>query len=279
MPRTSNNTQSKSDQLKAARQAKLEKRTIAESDTAWDDLWSNFNESKAYAKQLELKLSDKVAECEKLRSDFENSQQKLQQLKTALDSLQKKYNERYQELRLESQTAKCRQTKIEQLEERMKILKEAEIQANKKFSKYAQDAKASLDYLKATNSSLEDELSVSLERWNTELSVTTVKLGESKAQKKELQKEITQLRKQTRCSKDVRERAVAATKAKIEKEKSIFHLMKKGVFTNETRKLVQILVRAGCSWNYINEVIVAVLKSAGVDVVGGISRTSVGRIL
>ena len=279
MPRTSNNTQSKSDQLKAARQAKLEKRTIAESDTAWDDLWSNFNESKAYAKQLELKLSDKVAECEKLRSDFENSQQKLQQLKTALDSLQKKYNERYQELRLESQTAKCRQTKIEQLEERMKILKEAEIQANKKFSKYAQDAKASLDYLKATNSSLEDELAVSLERWNTELSVTTVKLGESKARKKELQKEVTQLRKQTRRSKDVRERAVAATKAKIEKEKSIFHLMKKGVFTNETRKLVQILVRAGCSRNYINEVIVAVLKSAGVDVVGGISRTSVGRIL
>ena len=86
-----------------------------------------------------------------------------------------------------------------------------------------------------------------------------------------MQKEVVQLRKQTKRSTGVRERAVAATKAKIEKEKSIFHLMKKGVFTNETRNLVQILVRAGCSRNYINEVIVAVLKSAGVDVVGSIS--------
>jgi len=94
-----------------------------------------------------------------------------------------------------------------------------------------------------------------------------------------LQKEVVQLWRQTKRSTGVCERAIAATKAKIEKEKSIFHLMKKGVFTNETRNLVQILVRAGCSRNYINEVIVAVLKSAGVDVVGSISRTSVTRIL
>jgi len=161
----------------------------------------------------------------------------------------------------------------------MKILKEAETQANKKFSKYAQDTKVSLDYLKATNGGLKDELSVSLEHWNTELSATAFKLGESKARQKELQKEVVQLWKQTKRSTGVHECAVAATKAKIEKEKSIFHLMKKGVFTNETRNLVQILVRAGCSRNYINEVIVAVLKSAGVDVVGSISRTSVTRIL
>ena len=94
-----------------------------------------------------------------------------------------------------------------------------------------------------------------------------------------MQKEVVQLWKQTKCSADVRECAVAETKAKIEKEKSIFHLMKKGVFTNETRNLVQILIRAGCSCNYINEVIVAVLKSAGVDIVGSISQTSVTHIL
>ena len=197
MPRTSKNTQIKGGQLDAAQHAKSEKQAIAESDAARDDLRSNFNESKAYAKQLEHMLSDKVAECEKLRSDLQNSQQKLQQLKTELDSLQQKYNERYQELRLERQTVKRRQTKIERLEEQMKVLKEAEIQVNKKFSKYAQDAKTSLDYLKATNSGLKDELAVSLEHWNTELSVTTLKLGESKARQKELQKEVIQLQKQT----------------------------------------------------------------------------------
>src|SRR6266568_1594555 len=106
------------------------------------------------------------------------------------------------------------------------------------------------------------ELSVSLEHWNTELSATAFKLGESKAQQKELQKEVVQLWKQTKHSTGVREHAVAAIKAKIEKEKSIFHLIKKGVFTNETQNLVQILVRADCSCSYINKVIVAVLKSA-----------------
>jgi len=118
MPRTSKNTQFKGGQLDAARHAKSEKQAIAESDTAWDDLWSNFNESKAYAKQLEHTLSDKVAECEKLSSDLQNSLQKLQQFK--IDSLQKKYNERYKELRLERQTVKHCQTKIKQLEEQMK---------------------------------------------------------------------------------------------------------------------------------------------------------------
>ena len=93
----------------------------------------------------------------------------------------KKYNERHQELVLECQIAKCHQTRIEGLEEQIKILKEAETQANKKFSKYAQDTKVSLDYLKATNCGLKDELSVSLEHWNTELSATAFKLGESKA--------------------------------------------------------------------------------------------------
>ena len=57
--------------------------------------------------------------------------------------------------------------RIEGLEEQMKVLKEAETQANKKFSKYAQDTKVSLEYLKATNGGLKDELTVSLERWNT----------------------------------------------------------------------------------------------------------------
>ena len=39
------------------------------------------------------------------------------------------------------------------------------------------------------------------------------------------------------------------------------------------------MVRAGCSRNYINKVIVAILKSAGVNVVDSISQTSVTHIL
>ena len=52
--------QAKEEQLKAARQTKLEKEAIAESDTAWDMLWSNFNESKAHTKKLEHELAQQT---------------------------------------------------------------------------------------------------------------------------------------------------------------------------------------------------------------------------
>ena len=55
--------------------------------------------------------------------------------------------------------------------------------------------------------------------------------------------------------------------------------MEKGVFTEETRHVVRLLVKAGCSQNFVNEVITTVLDSAGITAVGKISRTSVMRIL
>ena len=45
--------QTKGDQLKAARETKLEREAIAESDAALDSLQSNFRKSKAYTLQLE----------------------------------------------------------------------------------------------------------------------------------------------------------------------------------------------------------------------------------
>ena len=55
--------------------------------------------------------------------------------------------------------------------------------------------------------------------------------------------------------------------------------MQKGVFTEETHNVVHLLVRAGCSQNLIGEVILAVLKSAGITAVGSISRPSISQIL
>jgi len=94
-----------------------------------------------------------------------------------------------------------------------------------------------------------------------------------------LQKEVTALLKSSSQFKAVKEQAIASVKAKLLKEKSVHHLMNKGVFTEETRNVVRLLVRAGCSWNYINEVISAVLHSAGIDTIGTVSRPSVARIL
>ena len=63
------------------------------------------------------------------------------------------------------------------------------------------------------------------------------------------------------------------------KQQSVHHLMRNGIFTEDTREVVRLLVKAGCSQNYIDQVISTVLKSAGIDTIGTVSRTSVSCIL
>jgi len=60
---------------------------------------------------------------------------------------------------------------------------------------------------------------------------------------------------------------------------SVHQLKHKSVFTEETWNVVHLLVKAGCLWNYISEVISAILKSAGMITVGTISHPSVSQIL
>jgi hypothetical protein len=72
-----------------------------------------------------------------------------------------------------------------------------------------------------------------------------------------------------------KEHAIAVIKKKILDQRSVHHLMHKSVFTEETNNLVHLLVQAGCSRNYISEVISAVLKSAGITTVGKISHPSI----
>jgi chromosome segregation ATPase len=89
MPR-SKGGQLKEDQLKAARQGKLEKQAIAESDTSLDNLWSNFNESKAYAEELEHKLADQAKICTDLQNNFNASQDLINSLRAEILSLKSK---------------------------------------------------------------------------------------------------------------------------------------------------------------------------------------------
>jgi len=80
-------------------------------------------------------------------------------------------------------------------------------------------------------------------------------------------------------SKETKNRAIASVKEKISQQRSVHHLMSKGVFTEETRNVIHLLVKAGCSHNYINEVISTILQSAGITTVGTINHTSVSLIL
>ncbi len=100
--------QTKGEQLKAARETKLEKETIAESDAALDNLQSSFRESKAYATQLEQQLADQVQICTDLQNNLDTSHVLINTLRTKILSLKSKNSDIYHQLRMEQPTASGR---------------------------------------------------------------------------------------------------------------------------------------------------------------------------
>ena len=65
----------------------------------------------------------------------------------------------------------------------------------------------------------------------------------------------------------------------VTKERTTFYLLKKGVFSQDTRNLVRILVHANVSYKNITHVIESVLATAGITAVGHISPRSVSQIV
>src|SRR6266545_1755128 len=98
--------QAKGDQLKGAREAKLEKEVIAESDTALDNLQSSFRESKAYVAQLEQQLADQIQICTDLQNNLNTSHVFINTLCTEILSLKSKNSDIYHQLHMERQCCK-----------------------------------------------------------------------------------------------------------------------------------------------------------------------------
>ena len=72
---------------------------------------------------------------------------------------------------------------------------------------------------------------------------------------------------------------MANAQQKQQKLSAVHHLLHKGVYTETTRNLVCFLVKARCSRQSVNDVIHAVLKSAGITTIGTINCTSVSCII
>jgi len=265
--------------LAKGRAAKAEKQTQLSSESAIDDLWSSLQAANWHITELENELAEKNAEFNKLQAKLEKSTQQCSQLATDLSLWKSKHKLIYHDLRMQRQTSKCGQDKIASLNEQVDLLKKAEANASASLLKNSQNAQLAIESLTKANTNIQSDLSKSMAQWTLQLDKTRLKLEDSQSKCIKLQKEVTALRKSSSQFKAVKERAIASVKAKLLQEKSVHHLMNKGVFTEETRNVVRLLVRAGCSWNYINEVISAVLHSAGINTIGTVSRPSVARIL
>ena len=190
----------KGEQLKAARQGKSEKQAIAESDTALDDLWSNFNQSKAYAEELEHKLADQAKICTDLQNDFNASQDLINSLHAEILLLKSKNSDIYHQLRMERQRHKRATSKHGSMSSQILLLKKADAILSAQFSKGLRDSATTITKLLKTNEDLQTELSRSTTTWLSRTEALTEaaqsKLLASDTRLKKAQKEVSKLRKE-----------------------------------------------------------------------------------
>lgn len=267
------------DALAKGREVLAEKRAALASETAPDDLWANLQNAKSCIARLELALAQKNDECQKLQSELEKLNQKWTQSQAEVSEWKLKHQMTYRDLCTQCQATKRGWDKLESLAEQIGILKKVEVDTSTHLLNRAQDSEMALTSLNKVNEGLRSELSCSMEQWTLQLGKSRSKLDTSKSNLKALQQEVTALRKVSKRAKAVTARGIVAVKAKISQAQSVHNLKEKGVFTEETWNIVRLLVKAGCSRNYIHEVISTILASAGIKTVGGISRPSVARIL
>jgi len=104
--------------------------------------------------------------------------------------------------------------------------------------KGAKQSEKALATLREVYEDLHSELSECMEKWTTQLENAHFKLNASASDLMALQKEARQLCKIVVHSKETKNRAIASVKEKISQQQSVYHLMSKGVFTEETMLFV-----------------------------------------
>ena len=112
-------------------------------------------------------------------------------------------------------------------------------------------------------------------KWTSQLKKNQAQLAMSDSDLKALHEKASKIHKAVVHSKEQKKRAIVSVTKKISEKQSVHHLMHKGVFTEETCNVVHLLVKAGCSQNYIGQFISSILKSAGITTIGTISHPSI----
>ena len=282
MPKPSKHTASRRANLAAA-EAVIEQipdqeileRTLLESQTKL------YNAQQQIA-SLESVLSDKVAACSELSLSLGETEMKAEEYLSQISEQKAQYQSLYKELRSERQRSKWEITKKGLLEHQIALLKAAALSHShelKSASDNAYKAINSVLQLEKQNSSLKNKLSLCAQNLQEQMQACQNRLNAVQKQLSDSRSLSFKLKKCIDRAKDVRDRAVLKARQKQQRLSSVHHLLHKGVYTEKTRNLVRFLVKAGCSRHYINDVIHAVLKSAGVTAIGTISRTTVSRII
>src|SRR6266487_2732589 len=128
------------------------------------------------------------------------------------------------------------------------------------------------------NSNLQDKLSKALKQCSLEVNKAQEKLAHTGEKIKQHRRIADNLKKRFERAASLQEKRMQRARDQVKKEIST-RLLHKGVYTEQTRSLIRILVQAGCSHAHVGEVIHAVFGAAGISVHGKFSRTTVSRVI
>ena len=245
------------------------------------------SQSKLLAAEAQLAKLDSALESERLYTQrcLEDLQLQVKQnaeLSALLAAEKKLSGELKTKARVERRACQRANLQKNLLRKQIQILKSAESKSSahvKTATNNAEKAIYSLIRAEKENSTLKSELSQCLQRCQADMNkcrttvlALTKKLRDSKAVTRNLEK------KNARAT-AVHENSLRRARAKVLADRSVHRLFNKGTFTNKTRNLVRLLIQAGCSQGYITQVIHAVFNTAGITVIGDVSRRSVSRIV
>lgn len=264
--------------------AEATKKALAESvDISSQNLLEEYKQQLEKAtdkiRYLESELEAKCLYCSKLVSKLENVQKMAEELSSELHRVKLQAEEQYKKLRVEHRARQRGQARKGVLLEQIRLLKSANRERSEDYESSSSKAIDSLLKLEKENSKLQSELSRCLERLQAEFGHSQEKLLSLGNKLKESKHLASNFKKQRDRAVLRRDRAVTKAREQVQKEHTTHNLLSKGVYTEATRNLIRLLVKAGCSRGYVGEIIQAVLKSAGITAIGNVSRTTVSRVI
>ena len=289
MPRPSKAIKAKQTQLSEARAL----------SAARDSSLLNLSDSSVTLEELQTLLATseekvQLAEIEvaKIKLTLESEREESRRLREALKQeiaasaelahvliLEKEHSAKlYKALRVEKRARQRGQARKKTLEDQIKLLQLSAMSQSDKLKGIQRNASKAIDTLLKMEKE-NSNLSKSLEQCRDAMKQTQIKVQSAGQKLKESRTFVARLQKRCVRAVAVKENAVQQAKEKIIKDRSIHTLLKKGVYTEETRNLIHLLVQAGCSREYVGKVIHAIFRTAGISVVGSVSRRTVSRIV
>ncbi len=228
---------------------------------------------------LTSELSKAQNECTRLVKLQDKSKETIHDLKSQVLAAKRHQQDTYQELhnerRVHQRVTKCKAV----LDKEIAKLKASQVEEIKDLEKKNAISSERLSNIVTANEHLQNELSTAISQFTSELDLVRQKLKFTRSELSGSKTEIYSLKCKAIRASQSRAKIIQKTRDKVTKERTTFYLLQKGVFSQETRNLVRVLVQANVSYKNIMHVIESVLATAGITAVGRISPRSVSRIV